>query len=111
MNKEEILKRSKQENKNKDERDIFYERKAETYATIISACTIVILIISGFWHKTNIFPYLTLLFAGIFGETLGLFLKKKSISNIISLVITALIFLFFLIKAFNGFELIIGLGK
>lgn len=110
MNKEEVLKKFQKENGRKDEREKYIDDKSEVFATIITCITILILIITGVARKTDILGYITVLFAGVFGEFVVKTKHNKSFGNICALIIFGILFITCLVECIIGHSFIIGIN-
>ncbi len=110
MDKEEIMKRIKIDNKRKDEREKFIDCKSELYATIVTCMTLLILIIASVVRKTDILGFFTLIFGGIFGEFIGKVKYNKNFNNISFVIIFGILFAFCLINFLMGNSFIIDIN-
>lgn len=110
MDKEEIMKKIKINNKGKDEREKYIDDKSEVFATIITSITILILIITSVVRKTDILGYITVLFAGVFGEFVVKTKHNKSFGNICVLIIFGILFITCLVECIIGHSFTIDIN-
>jgi len=110
MDKEEIIKKIKNDNKRKDEREKFIDGKSEIYASIVICISLLILIITSVVRKTDILGFLTLIFSGVFGEFIGKVKYNKNFNNISSAIVFGILFVFCLIEFLKGNSFIIDIN-
>lgn len=110
MDKEEIMKKIRIDNKRKDEREKFIDGKSELYATIVTCISLLTLIIASVLRKTDILGFLTLIIAGVFGEFIGKVKHNKNLNNISFVIVFGILFVFCLIEFLKGNSFIIDIS-
>lgn len=110
MDKEEMKKKIQMDNKGRDEREKYIDNKSEVYASIVVIITLLILIVTSVIRKTDILGYITIVFAGVFGEVMTKFIYGKKIGYLIGTLISGIIFIICLVCSIMGQSFIIDIN-
>ncbi len=110
MNRDEILAKSREENKKRDERDRYFDKIQEHWAGIAMVFCICVLMIYDTLHGNDILKYICLIFACGVGETAAIFAKKRNIRSIVEIVLMSVIFIGIMIYFLTGHTIVTNIS-
>jgi len=102
MNKDEILRASREENRGGDEMERYIEMHSEMTAVLSTVAALVMLIVISVARGQDIIALLCVMFAGGAGEMIGKYVKNRKAVTLVGGIMFGMLFLVTLISFMRG---------
>lgn len=102
MNRDEILKASREENRDGDERERYIEMRSELAAVMAMVITLVVLIIISIIRGRDIMPLVCVMSAGGAGEMIGKYVNNHNVITLVGGIIFTVLLAVTLISCMCG---------
>lgn len=102
MDREEILEKSRRENREQDEMERTVRTRGESFSLIFALLTGLVLVTWREFHGQPVGDIMVMFWASLLGSRIYRVTQRRNTSDLVTLVLSLALFVYYLVQCFSG---------